>query len=402
MFTAKEFRARAIKLVGLRYILGAEWNDTPQKMTIPKAVDCSELVEGLFRENETPIGDLAAAQYNKTVAVKSGTERVGDLVFLKNNSHRANGIGHVAVLTAKLSNGDWEIVEARGHAAGVVRTTLSYWKKRKYFTGVRRFPKFALKAETLSTPPVPPVTTPVPPVTTSPTGDTVLSVAGYNGMDVRFDGKKNDDGKFLSSVGCSVYLLVEMNEEQRNNARNSFSGGSARWKVWDRNSQSIMFDSTKYEWSTSKKVTFGPTSYHGGIIAVLKRKDTGENIQFAVMHLPPPSVASDPTRKKWLDKFIAELDPDLPTVMGGDFNSVNADDWAKAKGFASAKDTAAKKVNADKRTVDPYKTGSLVYDYLFTKNRGVWEEYEVIDAKSSSDHNLVRGKIMIKSKGGEL
>lgn len=152
MFTPKGFRARAISLVGLPYVLGAEW-----KSGDPKALDCSELVEGLFRENGTPIGDLAAAQYDKTKSIGKGSPRVGDLVFLKNNPSRWNKVGHVAVITAKLSNGDWEIVEARGRAAGVVRTTLSYWKKRKGFTGVRRFPDFKLAPEPVVVPPTPPV-----------------------------------------------------------------------------------------------------------------------------------------------------------------------------------------------------------------------------------------------------
>jgi len=151
MFSAKEFAARANQLVGLPYVLGAEWPASVVAPAIPKAVDCSEVVEGLFRENGTPICDLAASQYDKTVAVKAGDERVGDLVFLRNNRARWNGIGHVAVITAKLSNGDWRIIEARGRAYGVVKTTLSYWKTRQYFTGVRRFPAFKLRVASTPT-----------------------------------------------------------------------------------------------------------------------------------------------------------------------------------------------------------------------------------------------------------
>lgn len=146
MFTATQFRATALSLVGLPYILGAEatW---PTK---PKALDCSELVEWLFAGNTTPIGDLAASQWDKCITVKPGTERVGDLVALANNPARWNRIGHIAVLTARLANGDWEIVEARGRAYGVVRTTLSYWRTRGAYAGVRRYPRFALLAEPLT------------------------------------------------------------------------------------------------------------------------------------------------------------------------------------------------------------------------------------------------------------
>lgn len=143
--TAAQFRARAISLVGLPYVLGAEWSPSCVLPCLPAALDCSELVEGLYRENGTPIGDLAAAQYDKTAPV-TGQPQVGDLVFLRNNSLRWNGIGHVAVITAHLSTGDWEIIEARGRTAGVVRTTLSYWETRTGYTGVRRYPGFALAA----------------------------------------------------------------------------------------------------------------------------------------------------------------------------------------------------------------------------------------------------------------
>lgn len=154
VLTAAEFAKLAEAQVGKRYILGAE---ATLANSSPKAFDCSELVEWLFGRTGSPITDLAAAQYNVTTAVSTSSPKPGDLVFLRNNPARANGIGHVAVVTKKLSNGDWEIIEARGRASGVVRTTLSYWKKRSYFAGMRRYAKLAfagtdgvVKVETLS------------------------------------------------------------------------------------------------------------------------------------------------------------------------------------------------------------------------------------------------------------
>jgi flagellum-specific peptidoglycan hydrolase FlgJ len=138
--TASQFAKLAEEQVGKRYVLGAlalSSNPTPSKF------DCSELVKWLFARSGNKITDLAASQYDATRKVK-GSPRVGDLVFLRNNPARANGIGHVAVLTRKISGGDWEVIEARGHAAGVVKTTLSYWKKRSYYAGLRRSSKFVL------------------------------------------------------------------------------------------------------------------------------------------------------------------------------------------------------------------------------------------------------------------
>lgn len=138
--TASQFAKLAEAQVGKPYVLGAvalASNPNPAKF------DCSELVKWLFARSGNPITDLAAAQYNATKKV-TGSPHVGDLVFLRNNPARSNGIGHVAVLTKKQSNGDWEIIEARGHAYGVVKTTLSYWKKRSYYAGLRRYSKFVL------------------------------------------------------------------------------------------------------------------------------------------------------------------------------------------------------------------------------------------------------------------
>ncbi len=138
--TPTQFAALADAQVGKAYVLGAEAQASNPN---PTKFDCSELVEWLYSRSGNKITDLAAAQYNATKAV-SGSPKVGDLVFLRNNPARSNGIGHVAILTEKLSNGDWRIIEARGHAYGVVRTTLSYWKTRKYYAGLRRQSSFIL------------------------------------------------------------------------------------------------------------------------------------------------------------------------------------------------------------------------------------------------------------------
>lgn len=140
VLNARGFASVANAQVGKRYILGAEAAVTNPN---PSAFDCSELVQWVYGRSGNTITDLAAAQYDVTKPVK-GSPKVGDLVFLRNNPARANGIGHVAVVTAKLSNGDWRIIEARGHAYGVVRTTLSYWKHRSYYAGLRRYSKLNL------------------------------------------------------------------------------------------------------------------------------------------------------------------------------------------------------------------------------------------------------------------
>lgn len=140
MTSAAAFITLARRQVGKPYVLGAEAKPSDPD---PPRFDCSELVEWLFHRVGAPITDLAAAQFNATVKV-TGAPRTGDLVFLKNNPARPNGIGHVAVLTARLAHGDFEVIEARGHRFGVVRSTLSYWKNRRHFAGIRRYPELKL------------------------------------------------------------------------------------------------------------------------------------------------------------------------------------------------------------------------------------------------------------------
>nr|WP_300143631.1 peptidoglycan-binding protein [Propionicimonas sp.] len=140
--TAAQFAKLAEAQVGKPYVLGAEAAITNPN---PPKFDCSELVQWLYGRSGNPITDLAASQYNVTKKVASGdSPKVGDLVFLRNNPARSNGIGHVAVLTKKRADGEWEIVEARGRAYGVVKTTLSYWKQRSHYAGLRRYASFVL------------------------------------------------------------------------------------------------------------------------------------------------------------------------------------------------------------------------------------------------------------------
>lgn len=136
--TASHYADLAEAQVGKPYVLGANG---------PSQFDCSSLViwlnnqSGAFRMGD----DTAAGLYNRGRAVV-GSPKVGDMVFLRNNPARSNGIGHMAVLTRKLANGDWRIIEARGRAFGVVRSTLGFWKKRSYYAGIRRFAKLTYAA----------------------------------------------------------------------------------------------------------------------------------------------------------------------------------------------------------------------------------------------------------------
>ncbi len=363
MLTTAQFATLGAAQVGKTYLLGAEAKISDPN---PPKFDCSELVEWLYGRSGNKITDLAAAQYDATKPV-TGAIAVGDLVFLRNNPARWNGIGHVAVITAKLSNGDWRIIEARGRTAGVVSTTLSYWKTRTGYAGIRRLPSFALAKPAQQPAPV--------------KANTIWWTTTYNSLDPRFGGKITDDAAVLMKAAASVYLLTETPEKVRTAIRARMAGGLARWKVWERGSQAILFDSTKWAYSTMRTVVFGPTSYHGAVIAVLTRRETGQRVQFAALHLPPKSVASEGTRGAFFSKLIKALDAGLPTVIGGDFNSEAAPNWLKAAKFNLKATTA---------TTDHGKR----YDYVAGRQAAI-AAAEVYDAGSASDHRAVRAKAKV-------
>lgn len=209
---------------------------------------------------------------------------------------------------------------------------------------------------------------------------TGLHVTTYNCLDPRFGGKAADDVAVLRKATASVYLLTECPEKVRDAIRAGMLGGADRWRVWVRVPQAIMFDSDKWEATTSIPVVFGPTSYHGGVVAVLTRKNTGQKVQFGSLHLPPSNVATDLERRKYLTRFIAALTPDMPTIIGGDFNSRQAGDWLTAAGF----DVLPTGGTNDK--------GKRL-DYLAVRNGLHWvAAAEIFNPGAASDHLAVKGK----------
>lgn len=377
--TAAEYAALAAKQVGKAYVLG---QPVPYKGGDPKALDCSGLV--IWLNNETGAfvmgDDTAAGLYNRSKAV-TGEPAVGDLVFLRNNPARSNGIGHVAVLTAKLSNGDWRIVEARGRAAGVVNTTLGYWKTRKYYTGVRRLTGFRLAIPApLPAPPKPsPSPSPKPPV-----AETKLWVTTYNCQADRpgWGGKTADDNAVIKAAAASVYLLTEATSRIRGAIRKGKRGGAARWLVWTRtdgHDQTILFDRTKQAHTTKEAVSLG--GYHGAVMAVLIHRETGQKIQFVSVHLRHKKIATEADRKKAFAALMGKVSKTLPVIIGGDFNSESVESWARAYGFTAAKTSA---------TVDHGRR----YDFLLIRG-GTFDKVELHNPGAASDHLAVRARAVI-------
>ena len=136
--TPEHYAATVRRQVGDRYVLGAEASPTNPD---PHVFDCSELVEWSYARAGVTISDGAWLQYNATVPVSAPA--IGDLVFLRNNPDRPNGIGHVGIIV----DAGGAIVEAKGAAYGVVTSTLAIWKQKSTYAGMRRYPAFTAAME---------------------------------------------------------------------------------------------------------------------------------------------------------------------------------------------------------------------------------------------------------------
>jgi len=138
--TLEEYIALVYAQVGDRYILGAEASPSDPD---PDVFDCSELVEWSFARAGVKIRDLASNQYADTFPIALAQARPGDLVFLRNNRFRPNGIGHVGIVVGHGTGAP--VVEAKGKAYGVIATTLRAWTLKSTYAGIRRHKAFAEK-----------------------------------------------------------------------------------------------------------------------------------------------------------------------------------------------------------------------------------------------------------------
>jgi len=128
--------SEAFKLMGIPYLLGAEWTDWTQP---PKNLDCSELVEVVFRKLGLKIPDGSQAQFN--FCVPTEIHRPGDLAFA-GKDRTPTAINHVGIVYDEL-----QIIEARGFQAGasfktgeVILRPIEKWLAWDKFVGFRTHP----------------------------------------------------------------------------------------------------------------------------------------------------------------------------------------------------------------------------------------------------------------------
>lgn len=129
----------ARKLLGIAYEFGAEWTDYSKN---PPALDCSEMIEGIFKIVGLGMPDGGQQQFNFTLSTENPLP--GNLAFFGKGKDIGQ-IYHVGmVFDANF------IIEARGHqpessfeTGKVILRPLPAWIQYKNFCGFRSHPKLA-------------------------------------------------------------------------------------------------------------------------------------------------------------------------------------------------------------------------------------------------------------------
>lgn len=131
--------AEAKKLLGIPYDFGAEWTDYSKP---PLALDCSEMVEGVFKIVGLRMDDGAQNQFKTTMAADKPLP--GDLAFMGKGKDIGQ-IYHVGLVFD-----DTFIIEARGYQPEssfqtglVILRPRGAWETYKNFVGYRTHPKLA-------------------------------------------------------------------------------------------------------------------------------------------------------------------------------------------------------------------------------------------------------------------
>lgn len=130
----------ANKLLGIKYEFGAEWANYAE---LPETLDCSEMIEGIFKINKLDIPDGSQNQYNFTISTNAPI--IGDLAFFGRGKDNSK-VYHVGMVYD-----DKYIIEARAYqpeasfpTGKVILRDRSAWENYKNFLGYRTHPKLLL------------------------------------------------------------------------------------------------------------------------------------------------------------------------------------------------------------------------------------------------------------------
>ena len=378
MFTADDLRKVMLSAVGSPYVWGANG---------PGKFDCSGLVLWGWRKVGCDEKDTTAAYIYAMTKKVTGEYQVGDVVFLKNSSTAFNGIGHIAMLTKKLANGDWEVVEAKGRAYGVIVTSLSVWKRRKGYQPPRRNPRLKLAG--------------------APAVDQPLNfrLVSWNILGRRFDTTGTWAKRKQQVINRLRYMLDDTTPASASVLVLTECGATEAaelGKALGMKHMTYLFTSILYSPAWTVGGTWKLTNRkgtHGTLIAEMKRD--GRTVNVVATHLPPKLSAAG-ERKRLVAALLAKAAKwNDPTIWAGDFNSttaVEAQILAAKPGWQSARRSATTLVNAEFSTKTTLKAAKLTkgrpIDYVFTR-KVTARSYRVL--RAADPIGLVTGFVRVAS-----
>lgn len=182
--------------------------------------------------------------------------------------------------------------------------------------------------------------------------------------------------KVCRKARADFYCLTEAPEATRDAIRAGMPGGAKRWKVWERGSQAIMFDSVRATHGSADATGWG---YHGAVAATFAVGS--QPVTVGSYHLPPDSTTATGKQQELMASWLAVVAKRTGArIIGGD--GMNSPDWAP--GWTDARKAARASSSRDKAT---YKTA--ITDRILSLGDVTWRGYNVLDAGVGSDHNLV-------------
>lgn len=397
MFTPTAFAARARGLKGVPYVLGASTAKLAPGGR-PKALDCSEAVELLCRENGTPNPGTADTQFAVRAKIFTGPVCVGDVVALKNNSKRPHGIGHIAIVyggskgVQRVTAGRWAVLgtplvlESRGQVEDTVLTDLPFWKRRRYYAGIRRLHNFRL----------------ADPAAVELAAFRLLlwnvELSRWAGVpwSKRRAAIADRCRKVLDDTTPAGASLLALNEISKAEATDLAGLLGDHYRAYHSGMlRAILVDTRVWTVTGQWSANFGGDEVHGYLILELKHRATGRVGNLVLVHLNHKAAK---TRKQQLQLVLGKVRAwSDPTTIVGDFNAQPAeiDPQMAAAGFSSLRTGATSSIRPDYRTTDKFAAGGRIIDHIYTRD-ATRRGYRVLDGISyGSDHNAVLGQISI-------
>lgn len=210
----------------------------------------------------------------------------------------------------------------------------------------------------------------------------------------RFGGPDDDSparGKFLRTMGCSVFSLQEVSEDARNAIREALPGGKKRWKVQEVGYVCVLWDSTKWSYGEHKVASF-ETRWHGAVRQRLIRKANGRPLDVVALHVRPNDAIGgsvvDKVQVKLRDlRKALNLVTGEPTILAGDFNTSHARKYMVDHGWTPVTDAV------DTADMD----GEQKLDAIYAIGVPV-RDWKLFDPGTVSDHKTLRGSLTVPGK----